>query len=86
MTLENSYLFIENLCPQDVKEIIGEKMREIIQLICLNPFLDLSGTAFLSSFFDIQDFLSTEEIKLLFKIEVILKAAIIHYRSKLPDY
>ena len=86
MTLENSYLFIENLCPQDVKEIIGEKMREIIQLICLNPFLDLSGTAFLSSFFDIQDFLSTEEIKLLFKIEVILKAAIIHYRSKLPEH
>ena len=82
----DSLLFIENLCPHDVKDIIGEKMKEIVQSICLDPFLDLSSTSFLASIFDRQMLRSVEGIVLLFKLEVILKAAIVHYRSKLPEY
>ena len=86
MSVADSFTFIESLCPTDVKETVGEKMREIIQSVCLNPVLDLSSTAFLSSYFDIQQFQSVEERKLLFKIEVILKAAMVHYRSSLPEH
>ena len=87
MSFEDTFIFIKNLCPPDVKGALGENMRDTICSICTNRDINMSNTAFLASIFDAFVYQSTDEGKImLFKLEVILKAAIIHYRSNLPEH
>ena len=87
MSFEDSFIFVENLCPPDVKGALGENMRNTIYSICTNRDINLSNTSFLASIFEASVYETKEEGKImLFKLEVILKAAIIHYRSNLPEH
>ena len=78
---------INNLCPPDVKLILGDRLENILSSFFSNTNrLDVESVKrIMKDNFDIKIFKSPKEKSILFQIEVILKAAIVHFLSFRED-
>ena len=83
------YNHISTLCPINVKESLGERLKTLISSICSDENkLDIEGVkGIMRENFDLAQYKTNKDQRnLIFGIEVILKAAIVFYLSCRPEY